>query len=217
MNSLTGINKGAEELSSYPTVCRKPLRWFLANREVRRNSTNDWFSDTAFRRLTTSISLALIVGSAPGWELMCKSADALTNFPAVERSNSTATGSTIVGSQPTQHVQSIASPPLKQENVPLLHIDWAGAVWATATIVSFILLILNLQSGGRVAIETHWGGLGGSLGGIRISSSFIYLMLTVLFVLLWYGTIVGERTGAQLPTGVKLPTNSAPGGGAPKN
>lgn len=31
-------------------------------------------------------------------------------------------------------------------------------------------------------IETHWGGFGGGIGGWRISSSFVYLLLAIAFV-----------------------------------
>ncbi|HEX3279923.1 MAG TPA: hypothetical protein VHR36_01720 [Pyrinomonadaceae bacterium] len=46
-----------------------------------------------------------------------------------------------------------------------------------------IVFVRALHRGEGVAIETHWGGLGGGLGGFRLSTPLIYL-LGIVFLLL---------------------------------
>jgi uncharacterized membrane protein len=51
--------------------------------------------------------------------------------------------------------------------------------------VNFILFLRSIEVENRLGIESHWGGLGGGLGGWRISSSVTFLIITVaIFALL---------------------------------
>ena len=53
---------------------------------------------------------------------------------------------------------------------------------------SFVLFVRSLETEKRLSIESHWGGLGGGLGGWRVSRSLTYLLVTVpLTLLLWHG------------------------------
>jgi hypothetical protein len=52
----------------------------------------------------------------------------------------------------------------------------------------FVLFVRSLETEKRLFIESHWGGLGGGLGGWRVSRSLTYLLVTVpLALLLWHG------------------------------
>jgi len=51
--------------------------------------------------------------------------------------------------------------------------------------LSLILFLATIAKEGRLSIESNWGGLGGGLGGWRISSSLTFLCSTVaLFVMM---------------------------------
>jgi hypothetical protein len=51
--------------------------------------------------------------------------------------------------------------------------------------LSFILFVHGMESEERLSIESNWGGLGGGLGGWRVSSSLVFLLTTAaLFALL---------------------------------
>lgn len=50
-----------------------------------------------------------------------------------------------------------------------------GAVYFT------VLFVQQVRSGHRVGIESHWGGLGGGLGGWRISSALCFLIGSLVF------------------------------------
>jgi hypothetical protein len=50
---------------------------------------------------------------------------------------------------------------------------------------SFVLFIRSMEKENRLAIESNWGGLGGGLGGWRVSSTLTFLLTSVaLFALL---------------------------------
>ena len=74
--------------------------------------------------------------------------------------------------------------------------------------LSFTLFLDAIFRGGRIAVESNWGGLGGGLGGWRISSPLAFLLLSIgLFTLLTAAvsasgpgttTILMERYGAAI-------------------
>jgi hypothetical protein len=71
------------------------------------------------------------------------------------------------------------------------------------TILMILLLmglIRALSRGEGITLESNWGGLGGGLGGFRISTPFVYL-LGVMFLLL---------VGAAVAWGVFLPPGASP-------
>jgi hypothetical protein len=49
---------------------------------------------------------------------------------------------------------------------------------------SFVLFLLSMETEGRLEINSHWGGLGGGLGGWRVSKSLTYLIVTASLVTL---------------------------------
>jgi hypothetical protein len=42
----------------------------------------------------------------------------------------------------------------------------------------------SMQSGGQMSIDSHWGGIGGGLGGWKISASLTYFLMTVALLAL---------------------------------
>ena len=44
---------------------------------------------------------------------------------------------------------------------------------------SFVLLVMYLSRGAHIAVESHWGGLGGGLGGWRISGALAILLIMI--------------------------------------
>lgn len=72
---------------------------------------------------------------------------------------------------------------------------------------SFVLFSRSLEAEKQLFIESHWGGLGGGLGGWRVSRSLTYLLVTVpLALLLWHSvqtyplrTDAGYRLERYLP------------------
>lgn len=83
-----------------------------------------------------------------------------------------------------------------QPNLPTLvpsqpaevHIS-AAAIWrflatgllAMGTVVFFVLFVGLIQRGVPLQVESHWGGIGGGLGGWRLSSALTYLLVAILF------------------------------------
>jgi hypothetical protein len=57
----------------------------------------------------------------------------------------------------------------------------AAAVLVTLAALFVVLLVLELRAGGHVAIESSWGGFGGGMGGWRLSTPLVYLIIVVLF------------------------------------
>jgi hypothetical protein len=64
----------------------------------------------------------------------------------------------------------------------ILSIFWFGALGllGIGTLVFLFLFVGRLQRGGAPKIETHWGGIGGGLGGWRMSSSLGYLVVAII-------------------------------------
>jgi hypothetical protein len=52
-------------------------------------------------------------------------------------------------------------------------------VLAGLTLASFVLFVMYLSAGVLISIESHWGGLGGGLGGWRISSTLAMLLIMI--------------------------------------
>ena len=76
------------------------------------------------------------------------------------------------------------------------NMNWLSLGFGLGAATSFALLAVGLSTGQRVAVETHWGGLGGSLGGVRISTPLVYFALTFVFAILAYQA---NRTAASDP------------------
>src|SRR5262249_51039509 len=71
--------------------------------------------------------------------------------------------------------------------MPAPHAAFLMAV-IVLTGTGFVLFVRSLETEKRLFIESHWGGLGGGLGGWRVSRSLTYLLVTVpLALLLWHG------------------------------
>jgi len=64
----------------------------------------------------------------------------------------------------------------------------------------FVLFLYNLEFGdGRLEITSHWGGLGGGLGGWRVSKSFTYLLATTGLVAL-LATVISHQVEMPKPS-----------------
>ena len=59
---------------------------------------------------------------------------------------------------------------------------WISLLIVLAVGITYFLLLFvrRLERGGAPQIETHWGGIGGGLGGWRLSSSLGYLLIAVV-------------------------------------
>jgi hypothetical protein len=53
---------------------------------------------------------------------------------------------------------------------------------ATALSISSVLFVRGIEHDGHLSFESHWGGLGGGLGGWRISSSVVFLLTTAILL-----------------------------------
>lgn len=64
---------------------------------------------------------------------------------------------------------------------------WSGALilLAVGTLIFLVLFAQRLRDGGAPKLETHWEGIGGGLGGWRMSSSLGYLVVAGLLALLF--------------------------------
>jgi hypothetical protein len=64
----------------------------------------------------------------------------------------------------------------------ILSIFWIGALvlLGLGALIFLILFVERVQRGGAPKIETHWGGIGGGLGGWRMSSSLGYLIVAII-------------------------------------
>ena len=63
-----------------------------------------------------------------------------------------------------------------------------------AGLTSFILLVVFIREGNRVAFETHWGGIGGGMTGLSFSPALSCLLLTLFFSLLILMVSIGRST-----------------------
>ncbi|HYO77829.1 MAG TPA: hypothetical protein VE010_15325 [Thermoanaerobaculia bacterium] len=59
-----------------------------------------------------------------------------------------------------------------------------AALFANIAVIFLARLIGGLDRGDSLGIESHWGGLGGGVGGWRISRVTVYLICTVTFAAL---------------------------------
>jgi hypothetical protein len=70
---------------------------------------------------------------------------------------------------------------------------------ALGTLIFLVLFVAANQRGIFPAIESHWGGLGGGLGGWQMSSSLSYLIGAVVFGILFSVVILQEENSANAP------------------
>ena len=90
---------------------------------------------------------------------------------------------------------------------------FVGAVWC------FLRFMVAVQQEGPPVLERHWGGLGGGLGGISLSSSLTYLLmaLTLATAGFWIGRhcaeLEAELRGTASPGPAAAETGSGEGGG----
>jgi hypothetical protein len=64
-----------------------------------------------------------------------------------------------------------------------------AALLVLATLAFSIALFAEVSRGGSVAIESSWGGFGGSLGGWRLSTGLVYLLAVLFFGAMSMGVI----------------------------
>jgi hypothetical protein len=70
-------------------------------------------------------------------------------------------------------------------DTPTIVLDRLGtAFFAVLALASFGLLVRESLRGDRIVVETHWGGLGGGMSGIRISPALLFLSLAIFFSVL---------------------------------
>lgn len=84
-------------------------------------------------------------------------------------------------------VSSVGETTQGQLTLSLSSVIWIGALilLAVGTLVFLVLFAQRLRSGGAPKLETHWEGIGGGLGGWRMSSSLGYLLVAGVFALLF--------------------------------
>jgi hypothetical protein len=97
---------------------------------------------------------------------------------------------------------------------------WHGialTILAIATLVFLFLFVRMIERGIAPQIETSWGGLGGGLGGWRISSSLTYLTMAAMFGVLfaYFVMQLGEAPdkadkATAPPVGQSRATSTAP-------
>lgn len=80
----------------------------------------------------------------------------------------------------------------------------AVAALALGALVFGWLLIMNLLEGDSLSIESNWGGIGGGLGGWRVSASVGYLLATLAF-----GGALAATALQSVDTGKQESTKSA--------
>jgi hypothetical protein len=81
-----------------------------------------------------------------------------------------------------------AGPEIAAASSPdVMAIVWlvALALLGLGAALFLVLFAKNMRLGGAPQIETHWGGIGGGLGGWRMSSSLSYLLVTGVLLLLF--------------------------------
>jgi hypothetical protein len=64
--------------------------------------------------------------------------------------------------------------------------------------LTFTLFLDRLRKSGRLAVESHWGGLGGGLSGWRVSDTLTFLLLSIGLFALLVIAIGGETPGPDL-------------------
>jgi hypothetical protein len=73
-----------------------------------------------------------------------------------------------------------------------------GALFASIALVFLTRLTRSLEAGEALGIESHWGGLGGGIGGWRISRPVSYLLCAMTFGAL--AAVAVSRYPDPLPT-----------------
>src|SRR5439155_21104920 len=66
--------------------------------------------------------------------------------------------------------------------------DWHGValtMLAAGTLIFLGLFVWTMERGGSLQVESHWGGIGGGLGGWRASASLAYLLAAIAFGVLF--------------------------------
>jgi hypothetical protein len=62
-----------------------------------------------------------------------------------------------------------------------------------AFVLSAWLFVRSMEREERIELQSHWGGLGGGLGGWRLSRSLVFLGTTAVTFILLANAITGER------------------------
>jgi hypothetical protein len=94
---------------------------------------------------------------------------------------------------------------------------WAGyvivAVFLAMTMYLAVRLFSVLNKGSTIAVESQWGGFGGSTGGWKFSSALSYLLSALVFgallsSIVWMLLLYNNRQGAFTPSGSQNETSS---------
>ena len=71
-------------------------------------------------------------------------------------------------------------------------------LFAAMAVIFLLRLINSRESGDTLGLESHWGGLGGGVGGWRISNAAVYLICTAAFTALAVVVLANYRgTGGK--------------------
>jgi hypothetical protein len=60
-------------------------------------------------------------------------------------------------------------------------------------VLSAYLFVRTIEGGERIEFQSHWGGLGGGLGGWRVSRPLVFLLTTALTFALFANAVTGPR------------------------
>ncbi|QCO00886.1 hypothetical protein D3867_01695 [Azospirillum argentinense] len=74
-------------------------------------------------------------------------------------------------------------------------------VTGTAALILFSRLIDLVNQGEGIEFQTHWGGLGGGLGGWRLSPVVAIALVALVLLGSTAAIALGKRTGAGVPNG----------------
>jgi hypothetical protein len=145
-----------------------------------------------------------------------KAADT-TRRPAPTAASDTSTLARRVARTPAEDSARAESTAVVAERRRSLSIGNIGAaaallVFGVAAIGFAILLVLAFSRGDSIEVETRWGGIGGSGGGWRLSSSFSYLLAALLF-----GGLFASTVWALLRVGDSGPSRAAAPATAPRD
>lgn len=72
-------------------------------------------------------------------------------------------------------------------------------VLGALAVASFGMFIHSLGGGDGVGVESHWGGIGGGVGGWRVTTPLIFLLLTIFFAGLLTASVQFADPPAQPP------------------
>jgi len=90
---------------------------------------------------------------------------------------------------------SIASSPLAADVLAILVL----AVLGGGTILFAFEFLSQVKRGHTVGVESHWGGLGGGLGGWRISAALSFLVASLVFALAFSAVAVKFLDSREQP------------------